>query len=125
VGIDLDKLGRIYVADTANQRVSVFDKDGHAVKQIQVYGWEYFYTEPYLAIDSDNDLIYISDSKNNKVQIFNLDNLQSPTFKSFWGKEGESEGKFKLPLGIDIVGDKIYVAEGLNHRVQIFDKNSL
>ncbi|MBN1356405.1 TIGR03663 family protein [bacterium] len=117
VGIDVDSVGRLYIADTGNQRVSVYDKDGHLLKSFPVYGWEYFYTEPFVTVDTQNDLIYLTDSRNNKIQVFDMNG----EFKNFWGKEGLAGGQFKLPIGITCHNGKLYVSEVGNHRVQVFE----
>ncbi len=117
VGIALDKSGKIYVADTANKRISVFDATGAFVRQIPVFGWEFFYTEPYIAIDETIGEIYVSDSKNNRLEIFDL----SGKFKAFWGEEGSTKDMFKNPVGVTIASNKIFVVDSMNHRVQVFN----
>ncbi len=121
VGLAIDNLGRLFVADTANQRVVVYDKDGHQVNTFQVFGWDYYYTEPYAAIDAQSELLYLTDSQSNRIQIFGLDG----TFKSFWGKQGTANGEFGQPLGIAIGPDRVYITESQNNRVQIFTKDIL
>lgn len=121
VGLALDKLGRLYVADTGNKRISVFDKDGHHVKQINAFGLEEYYTEPFLAIDLDSEQIFMTDSRNNNIQIFDLNG----NFKGFWGREGNTKNNFKQPMGIACGNGKVYVSEAQNHRIQSFDIKEL
>jgi len=121
VGLALDKTGRLYVADTANKRISVFDKDGHHVKQINVFGLEEYYSEPYITIDNVHKVLYMTDSRNHDIQVFSLNG----NFKSFWGKEGSGAGEFKQPIGVEYANGKVYVSEAQNHRIQIFDANML
>jgi len=117
VGLALDNLGRVYVADTANKRISVFDKDGHHVKQINAYGLEEYYTEPFLSFDPEDKVIYMTDSRNHNIQMFDTNG----SFLGFWGREGNGNGQFKQPLGIECSGGRLYVTDAQNHNVQVFD----
>ncbi len=121
VGLSIDNKGLLYVADTANKRISVFDKDGNHMKQIAVYGLEEYYSEPFIAVDDAGGRIYMTDSRNNTIQIFDLNG----NFQSFWGAEGTNPGQFKQPTGIDVAQGKVYVTEAQNHRVQVFDSSAL
>ncbi len=117
VGVALDRLNRVYVCDTANKRISLFDKDGHLLKSYPVFGWDYYYTEPYIALDERNGNIYISDSRNNRLQVLTLDG----NLEIFMGKEGGKPGEFKLPTGVDVANGNLYVVDSGNSRVQVFD----
>jgi DNA-binding beta-propeller fold protein YncE len=64
------------------------------------------------------EFIYISDTNNKRVQVF--DSSGSPVFK--FGKDGDGKGQFKFPYGI--AGDKagnVYVADLYNGNISIFD----
>ncbi|MGG3563725.1 6-bladed beta-propeller [Neobacillus rhizosphaerae] len=64
------------------------------------------------------EFVYVSDTNNKQVQVFD----QSGTSVFKFGKEGTKEGEFKFPYGIS--GDKegnIYVADMYNGNVSIFD----
>ncbi len=117
VGLALDSQGRLYVADTANKRISVYDSNGNHLRQFNVYGMEEYYTEPYIAIDEQNDRIYVTDSRNNNIQVFDMNG----SFQGFWGREGAGEGQFRLPTGITYADGRLIVTEAQNHRVQVFD----
>jgi uncharacterized protein (TIGR03663 family) len=117
VGMEIDSIGRIFVADTANQRICLYDKDGHFLKNFQVYGWEDYYSEPFIAIDKSNNTLYTTDSKQGRIELFDLEG----NFKNYIGKDGSENGEFKSPKGVVIVNNKLYVSDSLNHRIQIFD----
>ena len=80
--------GRIYVADTGNHRIQVFEGDGAFVRQFPVYGWKDFYTEPYLAI-GPSDSVFVTDSWKGRIaqydaagnlrKSYKADGLKSPT----------------------------------------------
>jgi DNA-binding beta-propeller fold protein YncE len=65
------------------------------------------------------EFVYVSDTNNKQVQVFD----QSGTSIFNFGKEGTKEGEFKFPYGI--AGDKagnIYVADLYNGNISIFDE---
>jgi DNA-binding beta-propeller fold protein YncE len=65
-----------------------------------------------------DELIYVSDTSNKQVQVF--DQAGTPVMK--FGKEGTKEGEFNFPYGI--AGDKdgnIYVADLYNANISIFN----
>jgi DNA-binding beta-propeller fold protein YncE len=56
-GIAVDSLGRVYVADRANNRIQIFEPDGKFVAE-----WKQFGRPSDVAIDK-NDMIYVADSQ--------------------------------------------------------------
>ena len=62
------------------------------------------------------DLLYVSDSKQNKVYVFNsdLEYLES------YPKETDS-ATLDGPLGVFVANNKLYVADSKNYRIAIFD----
>lgn len=74
-GIALDKDGNIYVADTGNHRVSVFDKDGKLVRTIGSEGTDpgQFGSPEDVAVGPDNLLYVLESSAPSRVQVFSLD----------------------------------------------------
>jgi DNA-binding beta-propeller fold protein YncE len=63
------------------------------------------------------ELIYVSDTKNNQIQVFDQSGNNVRTF----GKEGTEKGQFQFPYGI--AGDKdeqVYVADLYNGNISIF-----
>ena len=66
---------------------------------------------------SKNRELYVCDSNNNRVQVFNL-NLE---FKRSFGNRGTGKGQFNNPGDVEFDSrDNIYVAEQDNHRIQVF-----
>jgi uncharacterized protein (TIGR03663 family) len=114
VGITVDETGQVSVADTGNRRIQIFDKDGTFVREYPIFGWEEFYTEPYLAtLGSD---IVVTDSYNHRAARY-----ANGTFVDSWGKSGSDEGDFNRPIGI--ATDKqgaVYVSDTMNNRIQKF-----
>ncbi len=69
-----------------------------------------------IAVGSDN-LLYVSDYGNNRVQVFSPEG----EFLRGWGRLGSGLGRLRGPVGIalDPAGN-VYVADAFNYRVQVF-----
>jgi DNA-binding beta-propeller fold protein YncE len=117
--IALDKDGDIYVVDTMNGRVQVFDPEGRFLT-----GWGrlgdgpgMFARPKGIAIDSEGH-IYVVDAAFNNIQIFNDEGQLLMAFGEF----GNGRGQQILPAGIAIdTEDKIYVVDQWNARVNIYE----
>ena len=117
----LDSDGNLYVADTWNQRVQVFDPQGNFSYTFGTAGIQpgNFIRPKGLALDSQGHL-YVLDAEFNNFQI--LTKGGEPLL--FVGSFGADPGQFVLPAGIAIDNeDRVYIVEqGFNHggRLQIF-----
>jgi DNA-binding beta-propeller fold protein YncE len=126
-GIAIDEENRfVYVVDTGAQRVAVFDADsfkflrnvGGPPKSIGDEDPSTFSKPSNVAVDREGN-VYVSDTMNNRVQIFDADGK----FISKFGKAGDGPGDFARPKGICIDTDgHIWVADASTNRVQIFDR---
>jgi DNA-binding beta-propeller fold protein YncE len=114
----VDGEGRLYVADTLNFRVQIFDREGAFVKMFGTLGDTpgSFNRPKGIAVDSEGH-IYVADSAFGNFQIFDADGR----LLLFVGTGGNRLGEFFLPAGVAIDGrDRIYVADQGNSRVQVF-----
>lgn len=110
--------GSLYVSDSLNFRIQVFDSSLRPVRQIGEHGDlpGYFSHPKGIALDSDDNL-YVIDSHFESVQIFDTQGTLLLTF----GEEGHAPGQFWLPTGIHITADnRIWVADSYNQRLQVF-----
>ncbi len=115
VGIAVDDQGRVIVADTGNRRLQFFDAEGNFKQEWQVFGWEEFYSEPYLA--PWGNMIYVTDSFNHRFALY----TGSRSLAGVWGSSGTGRGQFNRPIGIAVdANGAVYVTDTLNHRVQKF-----
>ena len=118
----VDREGRLYVADTLNFRVQIFDEAGAFVAAIgtQGDGPGHLNRAKGVGVDSEGH-IYIADTSFNNFQIFNADGA----ILLFVGVTGIGPGEFLLPAGLFVDDeDRIYVADQGNARVQVFQRVS-
>jgi len=112
------KDGKLYVVDSMNFRVQVFDRNYALVTQFGQIGDGYgdFSRPKGISVDSDGN-IYVVDGLMDRVQIFNL----AGDLLLAFGRTGTNPGEFWLAADIYIdEADRIYVADTYNHRVQVF-----
>jgi len=121
-GLTVDRSDNIYVADSTNGRVQVFDKTGTLQLIIGRFfpGGSFGYPES-VAIDS-NGRIIVTDLQRGTVSVFDL----GGNFLSLIGTPGSGDGQFLRPSGVDVDRlDNIYVSDTTRNDVQIFDKNGV
>lgn len=75
------------------------------------------FTIPRSAAVAPDGSIYVADSGNHRIQVFD----SAGNFLMKWGGEGSGPGQFSEPWGIAVGPDgTVYVADTWNHRVQLF-----
>jgi DNA-binding beta-propeller fold protein YncE len=127
VGIALDTANRfLYVVDTQQDQVIVYDADTlKLLRRIGTGGKNHYLTTPGdfgapqgVAVDNDGN-VYVTDTLNNRVEIFDADG----NFISLFGKHGDGPGAFARPKGIAVDGDgHIWVADEMEDRLQVFNR---
>ncbi len=119
-----DTAGKVFVADSKNNRIQVLDGSGRYLGTISNPGiGPGQFTEPVsLAFGSNGDL-YLFEIGAMRVQRYDSNGL----FLNEWGGEGTSEGKFGRPSPgglsfptLSTVGERIIVTDPVNHRLQAF-----
>ncbi len=117
-GLAVDSDGNLYVADTLNNRIEVFDADG---KFISTFGKAgdgpgYFGRPKGVAIDSD-DHIWVADGMQDRVQVFNKEAQLLIAF----GGHGLLPGQFQGLVGITTdKNNRVFTSELFPGRVQQF-----
>jgi DNA-binding beta-propeller fold protein YncE len=112
------KNSKLYVSDTGNFRVQVFDIEGQFLKTFGKVGDRFgeFSRPRGVGVDSEGH-IYVADSAFDNFQIFSDDGK----ILLFVGARGSNPGFFSIPAGLHIDDhDRIYVADQYNNRVQVF-----
>jgi len=127
VGLAIDTTNRfLYVVDTQQDQVIVYDADTlKLLRRIGTGGKNHFLTTPGdfgapqgVAVDQDGN-VYVTDTLNNRVEIFDADG----NFISEFGRPGDGPGYFARPKGIAIDGDgHIWVADQMQDRLQVFNR---
>ncbi|KAE9551605.1 hypothetical protein FO519_005179 [Halicephalobus sp. NKZ332] len=107
----------IFVSDSANHRICVFDHDGTPILS---FGIEGFHTGQLkfprgITVD-DQGFVIVADSGNNRVQVFSPDGK----FVHGFGNWGVGPGQLKGIEGVALVDTNIVVSDRENHRIQIF-----
>src|SRR5271165_1895271 len=127
VGLAIDTSNRfLYVVDTQQDQVIVYDADSlKLLRRIGTGGKNHYLTSPGdfgapqgVAVDGEGN-VYVTDTLNNRVEIFNADG----NFISLFGKNGDGPGYFARPKGIAVDGDgHIWVADEMEDRLQVFNR---
>lgn len=116
--VAVDRRGFLYVTDTFNHRVQIFNRQDRFVREFgtQGNGPGQFARPKGIAIDSEGH-IYVADAEFNNFQIF--DQQGRPLM--FVGGPGTGAGQFLLitDLWIDSQ-DRVYTTERYRSRVQVF-----
>ena len=121
-GVAVDAAGLVYVTDTWNHRIQVFDADGTFLTKWGMYGQTstasgIFYGPRDVAVDASGQ-VFVSDTGNKRIIVY--DRHGSLLYQ--WGGSGVVPGSFEEPVGIALDAEgNVYVADTWNQRVQVFD----
>jgi DNA-binding beta-propeller fold protein YncE len=117
-GICVSAAGDIYIADTFNHRVQVFNKAG---KPLCTWGEAgsapgQFVAPRAIAVSSKGE-VFVADTGNDRIQVFD----KLGTLLRRWGSFGDQAGEFKEPSGIAVDANRVYVVDQANERLQVFN----
>jgi uncharacterized protein (TIGR03663 family) len=127
-GIAVSGDGRIYVADTWNHRLQVFDADGAFLAKWGSYGQtaseaHLFYGPRDVAVDTSGR-VFVTDTGNKRIVVYDREGR----LLHQWGGPGIGTGQFEEPVGLAFApangldaGGLLYVSDTWNQRVQAFD----
>lgn len=110
--------GKLYVSDTGNFRIQIFDLEGKYLKKFGTAGDSpgQLARPRGVAVDSEGH-IYVADAAFDNFQIFD----EEGRLYLFVGAAGHRPGFFWLPAGLHIdERDRVYVVDSYNRRVQVF-----
>ncbi len=117
--IDVDDHDNVYVADSGNHRIQVFDKNGTALRRFGHMGIKpgEFHNPEGVCADSRTNSLYVTDYDNKRVQKFDLQG----NFVAEWQGPHGLAG----PIGIALHPEngRIYVGESKTGRIQVFEPN--
>ena len=102
----------IYVVDSGNNRVQVFNLDGVFQRK---WGNSSVFSDP-VSIACLGTELYVLETTGCRVQVFDSEG----GYKRKWGSYGTENGQFRLPTNICTDGAYLYIADRSNGRVQKF-----
>jgi VCBS repeat-containing protein len=115
IGVAVDGVGNVYVADYGNHRIQKFDSAGNYLGQWGSYNTGLNHPSDVDVDDAGN--IYVVDSENHRIQKFD----NNGTYLTSWGGYGSGEGQFKNPGGVAVdSAGHVYIADIGNNRIQKF-----
>ncbi|QDS90367.1 Serine/threonine-protein kinase PknD [Rosistilla ulvae] len=116
----IDRHDHIWVADSCNHRIQVFDANGPQAKLVRTWGefghqpGQLYY--PYgITLSAEEDCIYVCEYGNDRIQKFDREGRSL----AVWGRSGHAAGELFQPWGVvrDSRG-RLHVLDSNNHRVQ-------
>jgi DNA-binding beta-propeller fold protein YncE len=126
-GVAIDRENRfVYVADTGNDVVDVFDADSFKyLRQLGKPSGKHdqsdtgtFSLPECVAVDKDGN-VYVTDTFNDRIEIFDADG----EFISTFGKNGDGPADLERPKGIAVDCDgHIWVVDASQSRVKVFNQ---
>lgn len=121
-GLAVDESGQIYVADTNNSRIQVFNNDGEFLASWQGKddSGAGFLTAPMnVTLDRENNL-YVADPITKRIIVLNQEGTVSYIIKNV--PEGRNTGSFSLPSGVYVdSNDQLFISDTGNRRLVIYD----
>ncbi len=116
VGIAVNDRGVVFVSDIGRKGVFGFNPEGGLVLALGKN--DEFDAPSGLAIDSSSTRLYVADARKHKVRVYNSNDGQ---FLFEFGQAGHKDGEFQSPTNLFIRNGEIYVSDSVNSRIQIFD----
>jgi DNA-binding beta-propeller fold protein YncE len=117
----LPELGRIYVVDTGDHTLKLFDLDGQLVASVAGDSNDStsLHYPTFATTTSDNELL-VNDALNYKIRRFDAHGRHLSAF----GDEGSGPGFFARPKGLAVDSEEhLYVVDNLFDNVQVFDSS--
>lgn len=122
-GVAVDGDGNVWVTDSNNGRLLVFDASGAIVARVgRGAGSGNLGLPRGLAIDNQGRAFVVDSSGNGALVFATLkEDERAPEYLGFFGGHGLDDGQFAFPMGaaVDDRG-RVYVADTANNRVQVW-----
>ena len=125
-GLDVDVRGHVWVADRGNHRIQQFDGKGNFISKFGNLDGHpssepgKFDNPRFVEVDKALKYVYVADSKNNRIEQFDING----NLVRIIGKSGDKPGEFNLPTTIEMDSKgNFFVTERGNERIQKFDSN--
>jgi len=103
----------IFVSDSRNSRIQVFDVDGNFKRLVDTEGKGQL--KRPMNLSTANNELYVADFFSDQIKIYDLNGK----FKRAIGKSGSNEGEFSAPGGVTVnSAGELFVADFFNQRIQ-------
>ncbi len=122
-GVAVDTAGNIYVADSNNGRLVVFDATGRQRAVVRRGPGAGDLGMPRGTTIDDLGRVYVVDATGQAVKVYHVlgEADRQPAYIGQFGVEGSGEGAFHFPNGVAAdARARIYVADWNNNRVQVW-----
>jgi DNA-binding beta-propeller fold protein YncE len=126
-GLATDTAGNVYVVDSSHNRIEKFDSDGDFITQWGESGsglgqFRFGSSQnpsepPGGGIAVAGGYVYVADTRNDRIERFNLEGGEA--FQ--WGSPGSGPGEFSNPRGVAANASEVIVADDDNQRIDKFD----
>jgi DNA-binding beta-propeller fold protein YncE len=114
LGISVDRKGNVYVADSQNDRVAIYDLFGNFLKSLG----ETTLRKPGGVTVGEDGLIYVANTEKNSIAIFDPEG----TVVLEYGTWGSGMGNFSKPTDLKLGRDnKLSVVDSGNNRICVFE----
>ncbi len=129
MGVTVGPKGEVFVADTRNGRIQVFNSEGRFLRKWGKFGSTGGQLgDPYtlygprdVALDLEGNLL-VSDTGNKRILRYS----PSGEFLGQFGGYGQMPSQLDEPVGIAVAGaGTIFVADTWNRRIQLFESNGV
>ncbi|MEN3038042.1 MAG: NHL repeat-containing protein [Candidatus Kryptonium sp.] len=111
-GISVSPTGDIYVADTGNNSIKKFTRDGKLIRDVTGYGWGELEFDLPSDVDAGNGVaVYVADYNNHRVQRFDKNLNFIASFQGEIG--GEKFFGFPLSAAVSKFGELFIIDENL------------
>ena len=118
-GLRISQYDELYVCDSNNHRVQIFDLDLNFKRAFGRQGKGRSQLSSPTDVDFDScGNVYVVDSWNNRIQMFTHDDQHICAI----GNQTIGNSKLNSPVGICIHNDYIYVTDYYNHRVVVMNQ---
>lgn len=119
--VSVDAAGLIYISDTQNDRICVFNAAGNYLFKWGEHGRDSSEFMQPAFTNIAQDKIYIADTYNDRFQVFNLLGY----YLNSMGKKGQKHGDFNQPSGVDDYGNYLFLGDIHHHKIHKYTKEGI
>lgn len=115
--VSVDQNGNIYVVDSGNHRIAVFDDSGEFISNFSKKGTNQGELTNPVGLDLDENNIYVADKDNHRIQVFNKDG----TFKKNIILRQGSKRIRPVDIAVNKKLKLLYISGNNNHKLMAYD----